>query len=51
MTGYLEVFMFCILCQQEFEEPLLFDHTDNICPTCYQAEIRDWYGYEGDCIY
>ena len=44
--------MICDYCGEEFEyENELFECATNICPHCYQEEIRERYGYEGDLIY
>lgn len=42
--------MICIFCGEEFEEPLLFEHAEDICPACWQKELREVYKYDGDLI-
>jgi len=39
----------CVLCNEEIGNSL-FEHPPDICPTCYQDEIRDKFGYEGNLL-
>ena len=46
-----EKVMRCILCGVEFyDSDCLFEHSDEICPACWQEELREKYGYNGDII-
>lgn len=41
--------LYCALCGEEIGISL-FGHNSRICSSCYQDEIREKFGYDGDLL-